>query len=172
MMQNLKDARCDILANNGEKGVFILTLRSMLRRICPYIYGCPRIEPRGCYDATVREAVKAFQRFADLPETGIVDYITWERLYDTAKAIKKGYFFDYPGFDLRLGYMGRDVKRLKNMLFKIKKVVPSIRISSMSEIFDTETELSLIRAQRAFGMIPDGKASKQCWEKLVSVISV
>ena len=165
MLHNTKN---ETLASYGDKGIFILSLRSMLRRVCPYIYGCPTIEPRGNFDKNVKEAVIAFQKFMDLPQTGVVDYKTWEKLYETAKAIERGYFFEYPGFDLRLGFIGKDVKRLKNMLLKMKKSLPSIRIRSNSGLFDTDTELSLIRAQRAFGLIPDGKAGRQCWEKLVS----
>lgn len=167
----IHNAKNDFDATIGDKGIFILTLRSLLQRISTYIYGCPLVEPRGPFDRSVNEAVISFQKFVGLPQTGVVDYRTWDRLYETVKAIEGGYFYEYPGYEMKLGFTGEDVKRLKNMLLKLKKAVPSIRIGSLSDIFDTETELSLIRAQRAYGLIPDGKAGRQSWEKFVSLMT-
>ena len=167
----IHNSKKDSIAEIGDKGVFVLTLRSLLRLVAPHVNCRSVIEPRGSFDSSVNEAVLAFQRFAGLPQTGVVDYNTWERLYEVAQAFESGYFYEYPGYELKLGFTGKDVKRLKYMLLKLKRTVPSIRISSLSEIFDTETELSMIRAQRAYGLIPDGKAGRQSWEKLVSLMA-
>ena len=156
------------LAKYGDRGLFVLTLRSNMRMISSKLSCIPLIEERGEFDKALHKAVLEFQQFHGLDANGEVDYNTWEKITTYAKAVEKSYFFDYPGYELELGYSGWDVVRLKNMLIMMKKTVPSVRLDDLNDVFDDQTELSLIRVQKALGLIPNGKAGKDTWESVAN----
>lgn len=66
----------------GDRGIRVEQLQYMLRVLSAYINEIPPIAVDGIFGPATREAVVAAQRWFGLPETGIVNYDTWEAIYN------------------------------------------------------------------------------------------
>ena len=64
----------------GQESYYIFLIQAMLHALAE-IYGSLSAPPiTGQFDAITEDAVSIFQRLSGLPETGIVDKITWKHL--------------------------------------------------------------------------------------------
>lgn len=66
----------------GDRGVRVEQLQYMLRVLSSYIPEIPTIAADGIFGAATRNAVLAAQRRFDLPLSGVVDFYTWEAIYN------------------------------------------------------------------------------------------
>ena len=66
----------------GDRGIRVEQLQYMLRVLSAYISDIPPIAVDGIFGPATREAVLAAQRRFGLPGTGIVNYDTWEAIYN------------------------------------------------------------------------------------------
>lgn len=66
----------------GDRGIRVEQLQYMLRVLSAYISQIPPIAVDGIFGPATREAVLAAQRRFGLPQTGIVNYDTWEAIYN------------------------------------------------------------------------------------------
>lgn len=66
----------------GDRGIRVEQLQYMLRVLSAYISEIPQIAVDGIFGPDTRDAVLAAQRRFGLPETGIVNYNTWEAIYN------------------------------------------------------------------------------------------
>lgn len=72
----------------GDRGVKVEHLQYMLSVLSQYIPEIPDISIDGVFGPATRNAVIAAQRWFDLPQTGIVDYDTWDEIYDQFSGIE------------------------------------------------------------------------------------
>ena len=66
----------------GDRGIRVEQLQYMLRVLSAYLSEIPSIAVDGIFGPATRDAVIAAQRRFGLPETGIVNYDTWEAIYN------------------------------------------------------------------------------------------
>ena len=66
----------------GDRGIRVEQLQYMLRVLSAYISEIPQIAVDGIFGPETRNAVLAAQQRFGLPETGIVNYDTWEAIYN------------------------------------------------------------------------------------------
>ncbi len=64
----------------GASGQKVQQLQEQLATIAAVYTAIPRVAADGIYGERTQEAVKAFQKIFDLPQTGIVDFATWYRI--------------------------------------------------------------------------------------------
>lgn len=67
---------------NGDRGIRVEQLQYMLRILSSYIAQIPRITVDGIFGSQTENAVRAAQKYYGLPETGQVNYRTWEEIYN------------------------------------------------------------------------------------------
>lgn len=72
----------------GDRGVKVEHLQYMLDVLAAYIPEIPSIAVDGIFGTATRDAVIAAQRWFGLPETGIVNYETWESIYKQFSGIE------------------------------------------------------------------------------------
>lgn len=72
----------------GDRGVKVEHLQYMLNVLSEYIPEIPTIAIDGIFGPATRNAVIAAQRRFGLPETGIVNFETWEEIYDQFSGIE------------------------------------------------------------------------------------
>ena len=72
----------------GSRGEKVRQLQYMLSTLSTYIQEIPPLAVDGIYGNRTRAAVLAAQRRFRLPETGTVDAITWDRIYDQYSGIE------------------------------------------------------------------------------------
>ena len=72
----------------GDSGQKVRHLQYMLSVLSNYIPQIPPIAVDGIYGSATRDAVLAAQRWFGLPQTGVVDNQTWDRIYDQFSGIE------------------------------------------------------------------------------------
>ena len=72
----------------GDRGVKVEHLQYMLSVLSAYIPEIPPVTIDGIYGSATRNAVIAAQRRFGLPETGIVNFDTWDEIYDQFSGIE------------------------------------------------------------------------------------
>lgn len=91
---------------SGSRGQKVSQLQYMLNVMAEYVPSIPSVAVDGIFGPQTQEAVIAFQRFAGLPEDGLVGPQTWNALYNRAITLVKGPeipFSQYTGETLSLG---------------------------------------------------------------------
>lgn len=73
----------------GDRGAQVRYLQYMLSIIGQYISAVPVIATDGIFGVRTRDAVYAFQRFARLPLTGVVNTSTWNAIYEQYMGISE-----------------------------------------------------------------------------------
>ena len=64
----------------GASGQKVAQIQEQLDTIAQVYNAIPRLNADGIYGEVTREAVKAFQKIFDLPQSGIVDFATWYKI--------------------------------------------------------------------------------------------
>ncbi|MBQ1397936.1 MAG: peptidoglycan-binding protein, partial [Clostridia bacterium] len=76
----------------------------------------------------------------------------------------------YPGVPLRRGSFGDDVLIIKRELNRIALNYPALpRISSLTGVYDFETERAVTAFQQIFNLEPDGVVGKATWYKIKQI---
>ena len=73
---------------SGDRGVRVEHLQYMLSVLAAYIPEIPSLSVDGIFGSQTRNAVIAAQRRFGLPQTGVVNYATWEAIYDQFSGIE------------------------------------------------------------------------------------
>lgn len=82
----------------GDRGIKVEHLQYMLSVLSEYIPEIPSLNIDGIFGPNTRNAVIAAQRRFELPQTGIVDYITWDDIYDQFSGIENATWRDPQDF--------------------------------------------------------------------------
>ena len=72
----------------GDRGVKVEHLQYMLSVLSEYIPEIPNVNIDGIFGSATRDAVIAAQRRFGLPQTGIVNFDTWDEIYDQFSGIE------------------------------------------------------------------------------------
>ena len=72
----------------GDRGIKVEHLQYMLSVLSAYIPQIPPLQIDGIFGPATRNAVLAAQQRFGLPQTGIVDYDTWDEIYDQFSGIE------------------------------------------------------------------------------------
>ncbi|MBR6650861.1 MAG: peptidoglycan-binding protein [Clostridia bacterium] len=146
----------------GEEGVAVRELQYLLLFISAFNNQIPPLTVDGIFGASTREAVIAFQRFYGLPQTGQVDFSTWEQIYDSyvgiLDSLPEGYFSPvteaYGGTPLRLGSEGEEVSRIQDYLNFISNTYTEIPKVTVDGVFGPATQTAVLAYQNLFGLEP------------------
>lgn len=65
---------------NGSSGEEVIQIQEQLNRIAQVYSAIPTISVDGIYGPATANAVRAFQKVFNLPQSGIVDYATWYKI--------------------------------------------------------------------------------------------
>lgn len=109
----------------------------------------------GLFSVQLEHALKAFQRQVFLPETGIVDTLTWRSLY-------AGSPIDMP--ILQRGSQGKAVFLLQQALQAGGQTVVAL-----TGTFDRQTETAVQVFQRRKGLVVDGIVAACTWLSLSKI---
>lgn len=118
----------------------------------------------GVFGPETQASVISFQREYSLEPTGVVDTPTWEAIYNTYRgmleSLPAGYFSSttepYPGFPLRLGSRGEEVRRVQEYLNTVSLAYPQIPFLEVDGVFGPATQAAVLAFQSLFALVPDG----------------
>lgn len=95
----------------GDTGVKVEHLQYMLSVLAAYIPEIPSVTVDGIFGPATRNAVLAAQRRFGLPQTGIVNFDTWNEIYDQFSGIETISWRDPEDFPYTAAIQGRTVPR-------------------------------------------------------------
>jgi len=153
--------------------------REVVREIQRFLYELslrfawlPTVFPDGDYGPQTRRAVLAYQKYAELPQTGEVDYNTWEALYRQYRTT-----FDfrtreadpsvaYEGLPLKVGSRGYSVFLLRAALGELARFYPTLPSLAPTSLFQHSTEQAVRALQRVYRMEPSGVVDVALWNRI------
>ena len=97
----------------GDRGIKVEHLQYMLSVLSAYIPEIPPIAVDGIFGPATRSAVIAAQRRFELPQTGIVDFDTWDEIYDQFSGIENVSFRDPEDFPYTSAILGNTPPRTR-----------------------------------------------------------
>lgn len=162
----------------GDKGEKVTILQYFLSVISEFNNSIPFLNITGEFGPETKNAVIAFQQINSLPQTGIVNAITWNEIYDTFTGIVDTVFLSgktntikaepFGGTVLKLSSTGESVKTLQQYLNIISNVYSSISPIPVTGEFGKETEDSVKQFQKKFGLPETGVVDRDVWNSIVN----
>lgn len=151
----------------------IRSLQTMLRVLAEDDRQLPTVVPDGIYGPTTLTAVSAFQRREGLPDTGITDQLTWDRIveaYEPARIrVDKAQPIEIimdAGKVFRLGDSGPYIYLLQSILTQLSLDHPTIIAPGHNGILDTPTSQALEAFQILADLPATGELDKITWKHL------
>lgn len=164
--------------SEGDSSGGVITLQYYLDYIGLFVPTVQRLTVDGTFGAATRNAVLSFQRTYNLPETGIVDRIVWERIQNTYYSLVRSVPFEFsegvtlpfPGRVLREGLEGDDVRALQEYLNFIGKTYTDIPTIAVDGVFGASTADAVSEFKRIFN-IPGNpeRVSVQTWNAITGI---
>ena len=97
----------------GDRGIKVEHLQYMLSVLAAYIPQIPRVSIDGIFGPATRSAVIAAQQRFGLPQTGIVDFNTWNEIYDQYSGIETSSWRDPEDFPYTSAIIGNTAPRAR-----------------------------------------------------------
>ena len=97
----------------GDRGIKVEHLQYMLRVLSEYIPEIPAINVDGIFGPATRSAVIAAQQRFGLPQTGIVNFETWDEIYDQFSGIETTTWVDPEKFPYTSAIIGNTTPRAR-----------------------------------------------------------
>ncbi len=164
--------------SEGSSGDGVLQVQYYLSYIALFVPTVAEAAFDGSYGPATANAVRSFQRTYGLPETGVVDRATWDRMenvyFEIVSEIDYEFFggriLPYPGRVLRPGIDGNDVRVLQEYLNYISESYPDIPRVNVDGSFGPATARQVEAFKKLFNIpgAPD-RVNAAAWNAIASV---
>lgn len=164
--------------SEGSTGEGVLTIQYYLSYIALFVPSVIEAAMDGSYGPATTNAVRSFQRTYGLPETGIVDRQTWDRMenvyFEIVSEIDYEFFggriLPFPGRILREGIEGNDVRVLQEYLNYISESYPDIPRVNVDGVFGPSTAEQVRQFKTIFDIpgTPD-RVNAPAWNAIASI---
>ncbi len=166
----------------GAVGGEVVSLQYFLALLGQFVNFIPSLTVDGNYGSGTENAVKAFQRYKGLPETGEVDERTWNSIYaayagvvdylSMQNVLEEVGTEPFPGVVLRRGDSGPSVRVFKTYLNYLSQFFYELPALAESPVFDRRTQDAVTEFQRIFSLPQSGQVNEQTWNTIADVYSV
>jgi len=160
----------------GDRGTEVLRMQWYLNRISYFLEGeLPSNAPTGVFSARTEENVREFQRYFNLPQTGIINEETWNRIVSVYYSLLQNFpeeeavLESYPGEPLRQGSEGENVLYIQKALNSIRNVISGINYVSEDGKYGPATAAAVRQFQTFFSLAPDGIVGPQTWRRIAEI---
>lgn len=161
----------------GSTGEAVKQLQYFLTSISNFYEDISPVKIDGIFGTETENVVKDFQDAFNLQVDGIVGPKTWDKIYNTFKSVEgnleEGVVKPprYPGYILKEGSKGHDVRKIQSYLSAISTKYNEIPDISADGYFGPKTKAAVIAFQKYFGLNPDGIVGPATWDMIFSVYS-
>lgn len=162
----------------GMQGDEVRIVQYYLAVIGAYYEAVSPVSVTGYFGEETEKSVKSFQRVFGLPQTGVVDRLTWNDMYRAYQGIVESIPFSdsaevvlYPGTVFKEGMTSDYVRVLQNYLTFINETYPNIPAVSSTGYFGPLTKQSVIEFQKQFGLTPSGLVGGPTWDAIAGLYS-
>lgn len=160
----------------GDRGTEILRIQWYLNRISYFLNGeLPTSAPTGIFTQSTANNVKEFQKYFDLPQTGIINEATWNRIVSVYYSLLQNFpeeeevLESYPGTPIRQGDEGENVLYIQQALNSIRNTISGINYLSEDGKFGSATSTAVRQFQEFFSLTPDGIVGPETWRRIAEI---
>jgi peptidoglycan hydrolase-like protein with peptidoglycan-binding domain len=161
---------------SGDRGTEVLRMQWYLNRISYFLEGdLPTNAPTGVFNETTARNVREFQRYFNLPQTGIINEETWNRIVSVYYSLLQNFpdeeevIQSYPGTPLRQGNEGENVLYIQQALNSIRNTISGINYVSEDGKFGPATSTAVRQFQEFFSLTPDGIVGPETWRRIAEI---
>ena len=134
------------------------------------------IAPSGIYDEKTKAAVIKFQNLSNIKSTGVVDYITYSKLFESYTKVSKVQKIDNNigqnvVFPLRHGDYGEHIYAFNDILSKILNEYGIFHSLRRSMYFSEETE-EAVRVLRKMFLMEEGEADQLFYDRVLNELKI
>ncbi len=164
--------------SEGDSGEGVLTIQYYLSYIALFVPTVIAAAMDGSYGAATANAVRSFQKTYGIPETGVVDRLTWDRMESVYYGIvaeinyefRVGRILPFPGRVLAEGVEGSDVRVLQEYLNYISESYPEIPRVNVDGVFGPATEQQVLAFKEVFGLPgTTGRVNAPIWNSIANI---
>ena len=164
--------------SEGDSGDGVLTIQYYLSYIALFIPSVIEAAMDGSFGPSTTNAVKSFQRTYGLPENGIVDRETWDRMENVYYSLVNeidyefygGRILPFPGRVLREGVEGNDVRVLQEYLNFISESYPEIPRVNVDGVFGPATSRQVSAFKTLFDLPGNPeRVNAPIWNAIASI---
>ncbi len=160
----------------GDTGNEVRELQYYLNFIGTFNNQIQPVAIDGIFGTATEQSVLDFQRYYGLPETGVVNVVTWNAMQRTylnlLDSLPASAFDDvtllYPGYVLRVGARGEAVTALQTYLNRISDTYPTIPKLTIDGVFGSATESAVRAYQELFDIPNTGVVGSVTWNSITS----
>ena len=148
------------LIQKGNASVSVLKIQQCLNQIQPELH----LKEDGLFDENTEQAIIEFQMNTGLTPDGCLSSLTWDKIILKVKTLKKPEeltIHTQPA--LSIGSQGLDVLKAQQYLNRIQPESPVLE----DGIFNSATQVKVIRFQNKCGLNPDGRIGILTWSKII-----
>ncbi|MDR3021324.1 MAG: peptidoglycan-binding protein [Clostridiales bacterium] len=174
------------VVRQGAKGADVVHLQFLLNYIGEFYDEIIPPVQDNVFGSSTTDAVKAFQKRFGLTSDGIVGPGTWSKLYEVYKNLQNTTAppttttppttkppttttHPFPGYILRQGQTGENVRTLQKLLNNSRKKYPSVPQISADAIFGSGTLNAVKAFQHNAGLTADGLVGRNTWAALAKI---
>ncbi len=175
----------DVLENyrttlkNGDVGNGVRAIQYMLSIVALFNDEIETVNIDGIFGDQTEQSIKSFQRAYGLPQTGIVNEETWNKLNDVYLSLVNSFPSasetdinkPFPGTDLIIGSQNSNVKLMQNYLNRIAAVYKSIPTVDETGYYGMKTAQTVSAFQEQFNIPVSGVIGPVTWYKITQVLS-
>lgn len=163
--------------SEGNRGEKVFILQYFLSVLAEFYNNIPFISITGVFGNETKNAVIAFQKSQNLPQTGIVNDVTWNEIYRDFRGIvttviepggARKTFIPFAGTTLQVGSSGEEVTTLQQYLNNISSVYENISPVAVTGEFNQATMNSVMQYQKEFGLKVTGTVDRATWNSIGS----
>lgn len=163
--------------SEGNRGEKVFILQYFLSVLAEFYNNIPFISITGVFENETKNAVIAFQKSQNLPQTGIVNDVTWNEIYRDFRGIVTTViepgatpktFIPFAGTTLQVGSSGEEVTTLQQYLNNISSVYENISPVAVTGEFNQATMNSVMQYQKEFGLKVTGTVDRTTWNSIGS----
>ena len=151
-------------------------LQKFLRKISETDSSVPFLNTDGIYGPETTEAVRAFQETRNIPQTGVADYETWDRIFNeyqniiklTDKALP---FHVYPAeiLEIKPGDSGDAVVVIQLLLNKFASKYKNFKSVNVTGRYGNETYEAVKNFQTFTLLEPTGIVNRPTWNEMINL---
>ena len=152
------------------------TMLQVLSNVCPALL---TVNPDGIYGETTQKAVRAFQRFSGLPETGIAEQETWNSLASCYLCHAPSVLPPeplrivlQPGQEIAPGEQNLHLYLIQAMMAALAGRFSNANPPEVTGVFDAATKKAVLELQALFGHAQTGVIDRRFWAYLARLYTL
>ena len=154
----------------GSRGSDVAIMQSYLNAIRLGMYpGMTKLVVDGIFGQRTKTTVMQYQGYSGLKPDGIIGKETWDAIVADYEQLPVKPTDEYPGYVLRPGASGSDVRNMQLELNNVYPVYTAINYQAVDGKYGNNMTNAVRRFQGQFGLTVDGLIGEMTWNKIVAV---